>query len=194
MNANDLKPILNAVKLEIEIVAGTLREKGAKRFQRALVVAGFLVFAAYMGVYAPPQKKAARLQSEINHAKQMAEYGEQYKNIRDQLALAYARLPSMNEREQWLSNAVRDSLNIAHLVTEDFRPVREQELNGLVFQSSEVALPMKFSELYDWILRLESARPMMHIQSVSVAKKTEEIGKNAVACEVATVIPKRRFK
>lgn len=191
--AMDLKPYAEAVIREFTVVTGTFRDKGPKRFGRAFGAAAFMVFAAYFLVYMPPQKKSERLQAEIDRAKMMADFGAQFKDLRDQLNAAYNGMPQINDREQWLSNSVRDSLNVAGLVTEDFKPIREQELNGLIFQVSTVALSLRFSEFFDWLLRLESARPLMHLQSLELAKKRDNVGYNSVNCDIATVIPKKRF-
>lgn len=193
MNAMDLKPYAEAVIQEVNVLQNTLREKGAKRFGRAFGAAAFAVFAAYFLVYMPPQKKSARLQAEIDRAKMMADFGAQFKDLRDQLNAAYLGMPQIADREQWLSNSVRDSLNVAGLVTEDFKPVREQELNGLIFQVSSVSLSLRFAEFFDWLLRMESAKPMMHLQSLELGKKRENVGFNAVSCDISTVIPKKRF-
>jgi hypothetical protein len=190
----DFKIYVAAVSEEINIVLGTLKEKGAERFARAVGGALFLVFAAYVGIYLPPEKKSARLQAQIDHAKQLADYGAQFKDLRDQLNGAYNGLPALNDREQWLSNSVRDSLLVGGLEPENFTPVKESELNGLVFQTSSVALTLRFSEFYDWVLRIESAKPLMHMNSVDLVKKADKIGYNAATCDISTVIPKKRFR
>jgi hypothetical protein len=190
----DVNFYLAAVTEEVNIVISTLKEKGAERFGRALGGAIFLVFAAYMGLYMPPQKKSARLQAQIDHAKQMSDYGAQFKDLRDQLNGAYNGLPALNDREQWLSNSVRDSLLVGGLEPENFTPVKETELNGLVFQTSSVALTLRFSEFYDWVLRIENAKPLMHMNSVDLNKKADKIGYNGATCDITTVIPKMRFR
>jgi hypothetical protein len=190
----DLNLYVSAVTEEINIVIGTLKEKGTERFGRALGGAIFLVFAAYVGVYLPPQKKSARLQAQIDHAKQLADYGSQFKDLRDQLNGAYNGLPALNDREQWLSNSVRDSLLVGGLEPESFTPVKEVELSGLVFQTSSVVLTLRFSEFYDWVLRIENAKPLMHMNSVDLNKKADKIGYNGATCDITTVIPKMRFR
>ena len=189
----DLTVYTAAVRDEINVVAGALKEKGAKRFGRALGAAAFFVFGAYVCVYLPPQQKSARLQSEIDRAKMLADYGVQYKGLRDQLDWAYAGLPSLADREQWLSNSVRDSLLVGGLEPENFTPVSEKELNGLIFQTSNVALTLKFSEFFDWLLRVENAKPLMHVNTVELSKKINRISYNTATCSIATVIPKKRF-
>ena len=180
--------------LEIDIVVSALREKGAKRFARALGGSAALVAAAYLGIYLPPQKKGERLHSEIEHAKMLADYGARFKDLRDQVNDAYAGLPALTDREQWLSNSVRDSLLDGGLEPENFTPVKENELKGLVFQTSSVVLTLRFSEFFDWLLRVENAKPLMHMNNVDLIKKAERIGYNLAACDVTTVIPKKRFR
>ncbi|HEX4048510.1 MAG TPA: hypothetical protein VH309_11775 [Elusimicrobiota bacterium] len=189
----DLNVYVQAISDEVSIVVGTLKEKGGKRFGRALAGAGFLVFAAYAGIYMPPQKKSALLQAQIDKAKMLADYGAKFKDLRDQVNLAYAGLPSLNDREQWLSNSVRDSLLVGGLEPENFTPVQEKEVNGLIFQTSTVVLTLRFSEFYDWLLRVENAKPLMHMNSVQLSKKKSQIGFNAATCDISTVIPKKRF-
>jgi type II secretory pathway component PulM len=193
MNAQDLKPYVDAVVNEFNVVSGAIREKGAKRFGRAFGAAAIAVVLAYFGVYMPPQQKSARLQAEIDKAKSMADFGAQFKDLRDQLNLAYTGMPQITDRDQWLTNSVRDSLNVPGVVTEDFKPIREQELNGMVYQVSSVALSLRFADFFDWLLRLESARPLMQLQSLELGKKKENPGVNSATCEIATVMPKKRF-
>ena len=189
----DVKPYVEAILREISIVSGTLKEKGSKRFSRTFVLAGFMVFAAYFGVYNPPQKKSARLAAEIKRAKMMSDYSDQYKDLRAKLAAAYTNLPGTAEREQWLSNSMRDSLSAGGLIPEDFRPVREEEASGLVFQTATVSIKLRFSEFFDWLLRLESAKPMMHMASMEFVKKGGE-GYNFATFDVSTVVPVKRFR
>lgn len=189
----DLKPYVAAAQAEIDMLVSTFREKGGKRFGKAFGISAIMVFAAYAGLYAPPRKKIARLQSEIDAARKLSEFGVRYKGLRDQLSANYGQLPLMKDKEMFLSNAVIDSLKAEGLTPETFQPVREQEQAGLLFQASNIAMPVRFSEFYSWIQRLEGAKPLMHLQSVDLTKKTENIGLNTVQAEITTVIPKKRF-
>lgn len=189
----DLKPYVAMAQAELDLVVSTLREKGSKRFGKVLAIAGIMVFLAYAGLYLPPRKKAARLQAEIDAARTLSEFGVRYKELRDQLALSYRQLPLMSDREVFLSNAVIDSLKAEGLTPETFQPVREQEQSGLVFQVSNIAMPAKFNAFYSWLVRLESAKPLMHLQAVSLDKKADAVGHNNVQAQITTVIPKKRF-
>ena len=189
----DVKPYVEIILREISIVSGTLKEKGVKRFARALVLAGFTVFAAYAGVYLPPQKKSAALAAQIKKAKMLSDYSTKYKDLRDRLAAACVALPSTADRDQWLSNSVRDSLSATGLIAEDFRPVSEQVTNGLVFQTATVSISLSFSAFFDWLLRLEGAQPMLHLANMELVKKGGA-GKNFATFDVATVIPVKRFR
>lgn len=190
----DMKAVVEAVSDEITVVVGTLRDKGAKRFTRAIVASGAVALGAYILIYLPPQQKSAQLQAQIDKARMMANYGTQYKDLRDQAALAYSGLPTIADREQWLTNSVRDSLLAGGLELDNFTPVKESSANGLIFQVASVSLTLRFSEFYDWLLRIESAKPLMHVQSVTLAKLGTKLGYNSATCDVATVIPKKRFR
>lgn len=188
----NVKPYVEAIIREISIVTSTLKEKGSKRFGRVFVLSGFMVFAAYAGVYKPPQKKSARLADEIKRAKTMSDYSTQFKGLRASLDLAYTNLPATSDREQWLSNSVRDSLNAGGLVPEDFRPMREDLAHGLAFQTATLSCNLRFSQFFDWLLRLESAKPMMHLSSMEFVKKGGE-GFNHATFDVSTVVPVKRY-
>jgi len=194
----DLKPLLDILVREAETVVGTVRDKGAKRFGRAFATAGILLAGAYVLLYRPPQSKSERLDAQIKNAKMMHDYGEQYTTLRDQLVGAYARLPNVNDREQWLSNSVRALLDAGKLETEDFKPTHESKKNGLIFQMSSITLNLRFSDFYGLVLRVESARPIMHLQRVDLGKKTDvtdtqSIGLALANCDIATVIPEKRL-
>lgn len=189
----DLKPLGDAAKAELELVFSTVKEKGGKRFGKPFAIAGILIFAIYAGLYAPIKKKKSRLQAEIDAARELSEYGTRYKDLRDQLAACYALLPQLKDREMFLSNAVIDSLKAESLTPETFQPVRDQEQAGLIFQSSNISMPVKFTDFYAWVVRLESAKPLMHLQNAELSKKTDNVGTNSVNAEITTVIPKKRF-
>jgi hypothetical protein len=189
----DVKATVEAISEELSVVVNTLKEKGAKRFGRVLAVAGGIVLGAYVLVYLPPQQKSAKLQAEIDKAHMISNYGVQFKELRDQVNLAYAGLPALADREQWLANSVRDSLGVGGLDPENFTPVRETEVNGLIFQISSVSLMLRFSDFYDWLLRVENAKPLMHVQTVTITKSIMKRGFNEATCDVSTVIPKKRF-
>lgn len=190
----DLDKYIAIVKSEVDLVMATMRDKGSKRFGKAFGIAGAFVFLAYWFVYKPPQAKIARLSREIEAASAMSASAVTYKDLRDQLAGSYGSLPQLKDQSQWLSNAMIDSLRVDNQTPETFRPVTEMEVSGLIFQTSAVTLTLRFNDLYAWLLRLESAKPLMHVSALDVTKKTDVMGYNSVACSVKTVIPKKRFQ
>lgn len=190
----DWKAGVEAAGREIETLVVTLREKGGRRFARAFAAAGLAALGAYFAVYRPPQARSAHLQSQIDHAKMMADYGGRYKDLRDQLNAAYAQLPAAADRDQWLSNSVRASLNADGLVTDEFKPLSEREAEGLIFQSASVSLNLSFQQFYGWLQHVEGARPMMRVLSADLQKKRDDPGRNGATCTIATVIPSRRFR
>lgn len=189
----DVLALLGPVKTEAELIIATVRLRGAKRFGKAFGIAGLFVAVAYFGIYKPPQDKISRLQKEIDTARAMSESGTAYQELRGQLASSYGILPHMKDQQQWLSNAMIDSLRADSLTPELFRPVVETEASGLIFQTSTVQLTIKFSDLYAWLMRLEGATPLMHISTLDIAKKNDMLGWNVVGASVMTAIPKKRY-
>ena len=189
----DWQLLMKTARLEFDLVAGVVREKGPKRFGKAFGLAGLCAALAYFGLYKHPQKKMMQLTLELDKLKAMSEAGAQYKEIRDQLEAAYAALPQIDDRDQWLSNALMDSLRSKGLTPDSVKPVGETENNGLIFQTSTVELTMRFEELYVLLAAIESNRPLMHVLSLDVQKKAEPLGKNMAGISVTTVIPKKRL-
>lgn len=189
----DLSVYIKPIKAEIDLVITTIRDKGGKRFGKAFGIAGAFIFAAYWFIYTPPQAKIARLGKEIEAARAMSESGVRYRELRDMLTGSYGSLPFLKDQQQWLSNAMIDSLRADGLTPESFRPVVEIEANGLIFQTSSVVMSLRFNEVYAWLLRLESAKPLMHVGSVEITKKADMIGINIISCSVMTAIPRTRY-
>lgn len=193
MTQADLKVYGDLVKAEFELVYQTVKDKGGKRFGKAFGLAGIMIVIAYGGIYAPPKKKLSRLDRDIASAKAMFDSGGQFKELRDSLTASYSRLPPLKDRAQWLGNATMDSLRAEGITPEAIKPMTENDMKGLVFQSQPVQLTAKFSEFYAWLLRLESAKPLMHLQGAEISKKDDRIGHNSVNCIVTTVVPTRRL-
>jgi len=189
----DLSVYLAVVKAEAYLLLNTINDKGAKRFGKAFGLAALMIAGAYFGVYLPPQKKISRLQKEIDAARAMSEAGTAYQELRTQLMGSYGTLPHLKDQQQWLSNAMIDSLRADGLTPETFRPVTEIEASGLIFQTSYVQLSLKFSDVYAWLVRLEGATPLMHVSNIDIQKKSDMIGWNSVAASVMTAIPRKRF-
>jgi type II secretory pathway component PulM len=189
----DPQVVLNAVKAEFDLLSSTIKDKGAKRFGKAAGIGAAFIFAAYYFVYMPPQAKISRLSKEIDAARAMSEAGSKYQDLRNTLAGSYGGLPLLKDQQQWLNNAVIDSLRADGLTPETYRPVVETESSGLIFQTSTVQLTVKFNDVYAWLLRLESAKPLMHVAVLEVTKKTDILGMNTVSASIMTAIPKKRF-
>ena len=189
----DPQVYLNVIQAEGNLVLSTIRHKGPRHFGKAFGLAGCMIAAAYFGVYKPPQDKISRLTAKIAAARAMSESGAAYQDVRTKLVATYASLPQLKDQQQWLSNAMIDSLRADSLTPEMFRPISEEESSGLIFQTSNVMLSISFADLYNWLIRLEGATPLMHVSSIEVSKKLDTIGWNNVSVAVKTAIPKKRF-
>ena len=190
----DARGKLQDLLAEAQAVLAIVRDRGAGRFSKAFALSGALMLGAYALVYSPAQAKMQRLEHELSDARIRAQFGGQYKELRDQLQQAYRSLPSDAQRDQWLADSVRRSFSERGLVTDDFKPVRETEQGGLIYQISPVAINLRFAEFYDWLQRVEASRPLMHVSMVDMRKSNDLTGVNVINLEIATVIPKRRFR
>lgn len=185
--------VVGTIIREISIVASVLAGPGRKRLLRPLMISTCTLLTAYFGVYLPPQRKSQRIGLEIQKAKVTFGASARYEDLRDQLAVAYKALPAHTEREQWLANSVKDSLDAGGLITDIFRPTQENEQGDLLQQTTNVTLRLRFSEFYDWLLRLESARPMMFLLNATLTKKKDDPGYNSATVDIGTVIPRKRY-
>lgn len=193
MQIVDLRPYVAAASSEFRLVAGALREKGAERFGKAFGIALAMVAAAYFLIYAPPKRKIGRLLRDLETKKVTAGYAAQYKDLRDKLNAGYALLPQSQDKEQWLYNKTVESLRSASLTPLSTRPAAQSDIAGLAFQTTSIQLQLKFGEFYAWLQSLEATRPLLHLQSMELLKVPDKIGINNVNCEIATVIPLKRF-
>ncbi len=194
-------PILQAatkkIAAEADLVVSVLRDKGSKRFSRALGLAGIFVGIAYVAFLMPAQSKMQRLDEQIAQAKIAYDYGTQYKTLHDSLSAAYARLPTITDRPQWLTSSVRALLDAGRLESDSFELPQETEHEGLIFQESTVTFSADFRSIFSFLLRAENARPMMHIRHLSITKSTnfdpDHPGMAQVTCVISTVIASKRY-
>lgn len=194
----DLKELflrtLPRLKLEVDTIIGTIREKGANRFARPLIVGGFVILVGYQLLYMPPKKKIKGLDRQIAAAQAIATYADEYMAMRDQIRAAHARLPPLKEKETWLFEKVRETLLQENLVAENLAPPTAGENFGVSYQRMLISLQLPFPQLVVFIQRLEGVKPFMHVSSIDLTKDQapDKLGRNAVNFEISTVIPVRR--
>lgn len=178
---------------EASIVSLTLKEKGAGRFGRAIGLGVIAVAICHQLIYTPPQKKLKGLAREIAQAKTTAQYADQYKDLRDRLAIVFSFLPPPTALEsRWLETVVMDSMKIEDISTDSVVPPVEQKMAQFTIQKQTVSTQLKFSELINWLNRLEATKPMVHIGDLEFNKKADPLGTNAVNIEIGTVVPLQR--
>lgn len=189
----DLNRVVNALQEEARLVSFTLKDKGTARFTKAVGIAVAMVAASHFFVYTPPVKKLARLDKKLAEAQATAQYADAYKEMRERLNALYSRLPAEKDRSQWLHATVVESLRAEGLIADSILPPSESEQSGLVFQSVSVQLTTRFPDLMRWLARIEGTKPMIHVASLSVAKKSGQPDQTDAAVILSTVIPKVRY-
>lgn len=188
----DFAKLSETIKSEALLVSGVMREKGVQPFSRTLAVAALALLLSAM-VYNHPIGRRRGLEKRLQAAKATSEYADQYKEVHDQLRRLYRQLPLLKDRDQFLLNALVDSLKAENITPDALKPPAEDEQGNLIYQNVSMSSSLKFAEFVSWLSRIESAKPTMLVTQVGFTKKPEPIGTNSVACVIHTIIPKGRY-
>lgn len=180
--------LIELLQSEGQLVVHTLKDKGAKRFERPIVVAAFLLFGSYYLVYLPPVRKAQVLQQRIDEAKDLSQYVGAYKDLISKLQAIYAELPKPGDRNGFLVEAILESLKAEGLTSDSIRPPDESPEAGLIFQKCNISAEVPFTELVSWLARLEASKPFIHVFSLEV-NKSKKIGFCTINVGLSTIVP-----
>jgi hypothetical protein len=190
----DFSRLVKTIQEDLSLVSAVFREKGAGHFARPLLVGIILVFGSSQMIYKPAKKKSTRINAQITTAQSVSQYAEDYRAKRDRLAWAYTQLPRIEDRDEWLYKSLVESLKAENIVAQKLPPMIENELGGLITQQANMSATVKFMEAIRWFNRIESGRPLIHVNSVSISKRQgAAIGTTDVNCEIMTIIPKKRL-
>lgn len=180
--------LLEDVGRELQLVANTLKDKGARRFQRPLIIGAVIIFGAYYLLYLPPRKKLDGLQRNIETAKAASDNAEAFKAAREQLLAAYAAMPSIKDKDHFLIQAVVETLRAESLTSDSIHPPEENSESSLLYQKITVAVQVRFSELLGWLARLEASKPFLHVSSLELIK-SKRLGYCDVQAGISTIVP-----
>jgi hypothetical protein len=180
--------ILETTQREARTVFSTLREKGRERFGRTLLIALALVGGSYKGLYLPAQNKLSMLAQTITSAKTLSENADSYRLLREKLEAGYVQLPAQKDKDQFLMNAVLETLRAEGLMSESLRP--PDQVNGELLSSQQtmVNAQLKFTEVLSWLARLEASQPHLHVLELALDKKKDKIGYCDVRVGVGTAV------
>lgn len=174
---------------ELRVMQQAFRERGTNRFARAVVLGVLSAFGSYYLVYAPPAKKSAQMARKIEAARLTAEHADSYKAQRDRLRAVFVRLPKPQEAEGWLQDQLVTTLKAENITPDSIAPPEKLEKEGLVSQTMDVQMTVRFGDLVNWLNRVEQSTPTVHVASLQI-DKTEFLGINQVRALTGTVIPK----
>jgi hypothetical protein len=189
----DFNRLVTKLQDEIKLISSTLKEKGSERFGRTLIAALGAPFACYFLVYAPAQKKLSLIDGELRVARETAKHADTYKDLKERLNLTYSQLPLPKDRANFLSETVKEALRAEGIVSTDFQPPNDTDVPGGVVQSLSITMRVKFPELMAFLARMEASKPLIHVNSLDVTKRTDQIGTNDVICGLSTIILTERF-
>jgi hypothetical protein len=181
--------VVKAVQDEIQTVSQTLKAKGSKRFERALLLGGAMVGLSYYFVYLPPMRKLEGLQRRIDSARAMSQNTDAYIQARDRLRSQYALMPKTADKDQFLTQAIVETLRAEGLTSDSILPPDEMKESNLSFQQIKVSAQMRFPELIGWLARIEASKPFLYVTSLEVFKSKNRMGYCDVTVGVSTIIP-----
>jgi type II secretory pathway component PulM len=193
MTTIDLSRAVDKIQDEIKLITATLKDKGANRFGRTLFIALAVPYGAYYLLYTPAQKRLSQVDGELQVARSTAKHADNYKDLKSQLDTTYAQLPLTKDRANFLSDAVKEALRAEGIVPTSFNPPVEAELQGGTVQNLGIMMRVKFPELMAFLSRMETSKPMIHVNAVDIAKRSSPIGVNEVNCGLSTIIMAQRF-
>ena len=193
MNLAVLKHYVALFQTEVQIIQAVMREKGTQRFARPMVIGLMMIILAYAGIYAPPAKKMAALQRRIFQAKRTAEFADSYTGMRDKLFSVYAIMPPVKDRESWLTGALVETMKSETIIADSIGTPEEDERSGLVFQRVTVSAELGFSQLMSWLRSIEAKKPLLHVSTIELTKRSQPLGHNGVNLNISTVVPIKRL-
>jgi hypothetical protein len=193
MTKIDFNRIIYKIQDEIRLVSATLKDKGGNRFGRALLVALAVPCGCYFLVYKPAHGRVLLVNGQLLVARNAAKHAEAYKDLQYRLDLAYSQLPSPSDRTNFLSDAVKEALRADGIVPISFQPPNDIEGPGGVVQSLSITMRVKFPDLMAFLARMETHKPLIHVNSLELKKNTGQLGYNDVVCGVSTIILPGRF-
>lgn len=180
--------LMQSLQGELQLVSGTIKEKGQQRFQRAILLAAIIVFGAYYLLYGPSQKNLNQIEKQIQMAQLTAQSADGYKQLRDQIREAYALLPRSEDKDKFLTQAVIETLRSEGITSDSIQPPDEIIHGEAAYQTISVSAQVKFAEVVAWIARLEAARPYLKVTGLDI-QKSSRLGYCTIKADVATMIP-----
>ena len=185
----DPQMLIRFVQDEIYLVLATLREKGAKRFQRPLLIAAAVVGGCYY-LALRPQREMRVLRGRLQTAQVIAQNAESFKQARLQLQQIYAVLPKAVNKDRFLTDAVVETLRAASLTSDSIQPPERSADSSLIYQKITVSIEAKFPEMMAWLARLEAYKPFLRVSSLDVTK-SRRLGYCTVSVVVSTIVPEK---
>ncbi len=188
-----LRRAVSALQEEAQIATATLKDKGWRRFSRALVAGVAFVLAAYILVYSPASAKLERIGERISEAKSEYQSADSYESLSDGLNALYSRMP-LKQKSDWLNTSVLDCMEKEGVTADSIEPKEEADApDSLVHETLTVTTEMNYAQLLAVLNRIEHLRPAVDISSLQVKKEDQSILYNQVTLQIEALIPSRRF-
>jgi hypothetical protein len=189
IDKDKLEALKGRILAEFSSVQGAFQEKGAKYFQRPLVLGGMVIFASYFYVFQTGGDLSNRYSTELDAARAIDQHAEEYQNLRLAIDTVRNKLPRTRNPDEWLTQSVRRTLREEGIDALETSAPKESKKASYRILTVTVKMQSNYHQVASWISRLERSKKLLFIKALRLRKDPERIGKNAIEVDVTTVIP-----
>lgn len=165
-------------------------EKGAGPFKKPLMFAVSAVLILYLALYSPLSSKVARKKSEVYNLEAIAAHYNDYENVRTRFMDYQKRLPSIKDKDEWLSYILTSLARKHGIVFETFSSQTEVEMDNLLIVSREATMTTSYSKLGKWLSEMENSKIFIKVTEFNLKKDENLIGAVKVSLTVSTIFMK----
>lgn len=188
MKSQEIGRLSSSFNEDLANMRDSLQDKGYKYFQRPMALGLLLILACYQLLYRAPVVRLKVIESELVATRATVKYAATYKDLRERLQILYSMLPTAKDPEEWLRNAIRESLREEGIVSNSLSSPRSNRVEGYRFLSITVTCEATYKDLATWIARLERGAALIYVESYKLAKKKAPIGMNTAEITITTAI------
>ncbi len=185
-----LQEAIAAALSDAEIIVSALRERGLRRYARALALSGAILLASHQLAYVRGSSELARVRGSLESVRGASRYVDGYRELEARLKNFSESLPPAENPENWLLAAVRDSMKEEGILSTSLSPIARLEWNQFRIMTLTVTCRVGYPQLSSWISRMENSPKLLHVSKLNLRKDERESGINEVTISVASAVPK----
>lgn len=193
LDAKSLQAIAEKLKERISEEAAEVwdgfRAKGAKHFQKQLIIVLVLFLVSYYLIYRPASERLAKVQFQVYSKNALVSVANEYEDIRSRLAPHYGRLPRMSEKNGWLFNQVFALAREDGIQLDSIGSQVEKKIDNFLLLSLNVSMELSYEKLGAFIARLEESKKLLRVAQLGVVPIEGKISFYKVELTIISMVP-----